>query len=291
MAEEKKPLWVLMGASGRIGRMLMRHWGLVPPDSLQILAQHRGVGPGLQWSPLDGPKPLIDLALEQGGIQGLIVLSGITPSSKGDLSTNGAIVQAAVAAAHAAGIKRLLVASSSAVYSTGNEMPQTEYAPTLPVNDYGRAKLFSEGVCDRAWEAGVDICSLRIGNVAGADALLLNAECATAAAPLQLDRFSDGRGPQRSYIGPSTLADVFETLACHSGPLPIRLNIAAPNPVSMESLVSEAHAPWHFVRPSSTAYQTITLDCSRLNDLHDFPANASDPAEMIVEWKRLKDTI
>jgi len=289
MKKEKQNLWILMGASGRIGRMVMRHWRLTPPVGLRVLAQQRGMGGGLQWSPIDGPGPLVDFAAAQGRIAGLIVLSGVTPESGADLSVNAKIVEAAVTAAAAVGIDRLLVASSSAVYGIGHGVPHVEDGHMSPANDYGRAKLVAEQVCSKARDAGIDVCTLRIGNVAGADALLLNAARSTSAAPLRLDQFADGRGPQRSYIGPATLADVFATLAGQSGALPRQLNIAAPNPVSMESLAIAAGACWHFVQSPVTAYQTITLDCSRLSDLHHFPTNASDPVQMVAEWHRLKD--
>lgn len=278
-----------MGASGRIGRMVMRHWRLAPPAGLRVVAQHRSMGTGMQWSPLDGPEQLIDFAAAHGKIAGLIVLSGVTLESGGDLSVNAKIVEAAINAAVAAGIDRLLVASSSAVYGIGHGMAHVEDGLTLPANDYGRSKLVAEQVCINAQEGGMDICILRIGNVAGADALLLNAARATSAAPLRLDQFADGRGPQRSYIGPATLADAFASLASYSGALPRHLNIAAPKPVSMESLAIAARASWHFVRSSDTAFQTITLDCSRLNSLHHFQADASDPDKIVAEWHRLKD--
>lgn len=287
-AVDTDPLWLLMGASGRVGRMLMRHWSAALRPGLRILPQQRGSGPGLDWAPLDGPAPLAELTATRD-IAGLIVLSGVTPGPGADLAGNGALVQAAVTAAMAAGVPRLLVASSSAVYGAGVGLPQSEDAPTLPVNDYGRAKLAAEAVCDSAQAAGLYITTLRIGNVAGADALLLNAARATKATPLRLDRFADGTGPQRSYIGPATLAAVLETLARHEGPLARLLNIGAPAPVSMESLVAAAGAPWHFVPAPPTAFQHITLNCTRLAELHPFAHDASDPAAMVAEWQRLKD--
>ena len=287
------PLWLLMGASGRIGRMLMRHWTGAPPVGLHIVPQHRGPGPGLVWGPLDGPDPLIELARSRGGIAGLIVLSGVTPAPGADLAGNGALILASVTAAQTAGIGRLLVASSSAVYGGGMGLPLGEDDLTLPVNDYGRAKLVAEAICDQARQTGLAVTALRIGNVAGADALLVNASRALYAEgeanALRIDRFADGCGPLRSYIGPATLAAVLETLMRHSDPLPDCLNIAAPAPVSMESLATAAGAPWQFVPAPPTSFQQITLNCGRLTALHAFPADASDPAAMVAEWQRLKD--
>lgn len=283
------PLWVLMGASGRVGRMLMRHWRTLPPKGFCILPQMRGLGQGLNWAPLEAAKPLVDLAEVSGGIAGLIVLSGITPGPGADLTCNSALVQAAVDAAQLAGVPRLLVASSSAVYGAGAGFPQAETAPTKPVNAYGEAKLAVEAICNQARQVGLNVSALRIGNVAGADALLLNAALSTLAVPLRLDCFPNGAGPMRSYIGPATLAAVLETLARNTGSLPACLNIGAPAPVSMESLATAAGAHWQYVPAPPTAFQNITLDCTRLAALHSFSSDAHNPAAMVAEWLRLKD--
>lgn len=288
LGEAVSPLWVLMGASGRIGRMLIRHWQARPPQGLRILPQRRGPGPGFNWAPLKELGPLVDLAATHP-IAGLMVLSGVTPATGADLTGNAALVQAMVKAAQLAGVPQLLVASSSAVYGEGNGVPLAENAPTRPVNDYGRAKLAMEAICDQARQTGLAVSSLRIGNVAGADALLLNAARATQAAPLRLDRFADGCGPERSYIGPVTLAAVLETLMRHNGPLPPCVNIGAPSSVSMQSLATAAAAPWVFVPAPPSALQNITLDCARLAELHPFSPHASEPNVMVAEWLGLKD--
>ena len=282
------PLWVLAGASGRVGRMLMRHWRRHPPAGLRIVPQYRTAhGDCVVWSPLDGPAPLVALARAQGGVAGLIVLSGVTPGPGAWLEGNPALAEAAVQAARATGIPRLLVASSSAVYGAGDGTPLHEEAPTAPVNAYGRAKLAAEAVCATATD--LDLCCLRIGNVAGADALLLNLARATPETPLRLDRFADGAGPLRSYIGPATLARVLETLAVRNGALPARLNIGAPRPAAMQALLDAARAPYTMVPAPPTALQHITLDCSRLASLHDFAAAVSEPASMVAQWLAVKD--
>jgi nucleoside-diphosphate-sugar epimerase len=90
-----------------------------------------------------------------------------------DLALNTQLGLAAVAAAAQLEIQRVLLASSSAVYGTHSDAPFTETDPLVPVNDYGRAKQVMEQICHaRAHATGVALCCLRIGNVAGADALL-----------------------------------------------------------------------------------------------------------------------
>lgn len=278
-----KPRWLFTGSSGRVGRMLLRHWTHSPPPA-ELLVQRRRPGPGLLWDPLAGPLPAT-----VGPLSCLIAFAGITPAGGTALAGNAALAEASLAAAHAAGIARVLLTSSSAVYGAPpHDAPLREDDPARPVNDYGRSKLDMEAVCDRWRQRGLEICCLRIGNVAGADALLLNG-LASGGQPLLIDRFPDGAGPLRSYIGPATLARVTAALAAHPGPLPACLNIGAPRPVAMADL-AVAGGFGHFwqVAPPA-ALQRITLDVGRLAGLYSFDPTDSDPQTMVGQWIRLRD--
>jgi len=288
---QTKQTWLLLGATGRIGRMLMRHWQTVPPDGVNIFPQRRrdGIGFALEWDPLESSEPLLRFASEKGRIDGIIVLSGVTPSSDGNLSDNWTIADSVIKAAIEVGVPRVLMASSSAVYGIGSELPYVECNPTNPANEYGRSKLAVEDLCEQTRRAGVDICALRIGNVAGADALLMNAERSDPREPLVIDRFKDCKGPVRSYIGPITLARVLESLMCHLPPLPLYLNVAAPVPVHMTSLADTYGRNWRFTPGANAASQKITLNCSLLETIHSFSDANSSPSEMIAEWKTVKD--
>jgi nucleoside-diphosphate-sugar epimerase len=280
--------WLLLGASGRIGRLLQAAWRVQPPVGAQIVASGRGeggaIGPdALRWSLLAGPQPLLDHTARHGPIAGMLLFAGVTPASGADLEQNAALVEAALAAAMAAGIGRVLLASSSAVYGPGAAL--AESAPTRPASAYGAAKLRAE-VGAEQWRArGLELCVLRIGNVAGADALFRNAG---AGGTLQIDRFADGQGPTRSYIGPQTLARVLETLLRAPPPLPPLLNLAAPQPVTMSALAEAAGLDWRPVPAPAAAQQTVTLDCSALARQHAFVDADSEPVEMVAQLRRLK---
>lgn len=221
----------------------------------------------------------------------MIVLAGITPGPGVDaatLSGNRVITAACLAAAQAAGIERVLLASSSAVY--GVDPSGAAFAETSqprPQSDYGRAKLEAEAVCDPARQAGLEVCVLRIGNVAGADALLapLTGQIADPARPLRIDAFADGHGPLRSYIGPATLARVLAGLAIWPGSLPKLLNVAAPSPVYMEDLAHAAGWPSQMTPAPTKAHQRITLDCSLLGQVCPLTREDSLPCEMVQQWK------
>lgn len=280
--------WLLVGSSGRVGRMLSCYWDKSPPIGATITRQYRGQKPpgALDWNPLDGPQALLDYVKENGSFGAMFMLAGITPAPGADLDGNVAIARACLDAAHAAGIPNVLLASSSAVYGPGAALD--EAAPTSPINPYGVAKLEMEEICQKSRKLGLNITNLRIGNVAGADVLLLNALKATKDTPLRLDRFSDGQGPIRTYIGPVTLAKVLETLARSPENRPDVLNVGVPVPITMESLVEAAGMPWTFTPAPETAVQTMTLGCARLAQLHKFCEADGLPATMVAQWNELR---
>lgn len=289
--------WLLIGSTGRVGRMLAAHWQEVPPPE-GLCRQYRnrdGAGDGagdrgsreaggtLRWAPLEDGEALRRASDNGNGFSCLFMLAGTTPAPGADLELNAVLARAVLAAAERGGVARVLLASSSAVYGARPGPPFTEQDLPAPVNAYGHAKLAMEDACHPFRDRGLEVCCLRIGNVAGADALLLNAARAQAKAPLRLDRFADGRGPLRSYIGPVTLARVLGSLARHAGALPETLNIAAPGATAMADLAEVAGVPWRWVPAPEMAHQSILLDCTRLAALHPFDPDDAAPARMLAE--------
>lgn len=274
---------LLVGSSGRVGSMILRSWQLDPPTGAEIIGQHRNPDrtDGLFW-------PLLETEAKgppRDRYDAIICLAGVTPGPGADLALNTSLVEATLRSAKLANIPRVLVASSSAVYGSGDGTPFCETSTTTPANSYGAAKLDVEYACATWRNQGLEICCLRIGNVAGADALLLNVARSEPDQPIVIDRFADGRGPVRSYIGPRTLSDVLLTLATTPLALPSILNVAAPGSVTMEELSRAAGHPFDFKNAPQTAHQTITLDCGRLAELHDFSADAAEPMELVTQWK------
>lgn len=290
--------WLLVGASGRVGAMVLRHWQRNPVDGVRVVAQYRaprGSGvpanaPALHWAPADGPGPLCALAAERGAPAVVIMLAGVVPGAAAPLTDNARLAEAVIDAARQVGTPRVLVASSSAVYGPARHNPLHESARFEATGAYGMAKRRMEDVCQQARATGLDVCVLRIGNVAGADMLLRNARRATPAQPLELDRFSGGGTPERSYIGPATLARVLATLAGQPEPLPPVLNVAAPRPVRMQELVVAAGVPWRHVPAPPDAVERLTLDCGALARLHAFDPSDSQPAAMVAQWQELSVT-
>jgi len=293
------PSVLVLGATGRIGRILRHCWQQVSPGqgSLgDILWQRRArvanhpVTAALNWAVFD---PLTDpLALTQAaqGRAAILCLAGVIPgrgSGQGaggdDLEANWHLAEAAIRAAATAGTPggtRVLLASSAAVY--GNQPGRlAETTPLRPANDYGVAKAeMEQRSAALAARLGVPLCALRIGNIAGIDAALGGWRPG-----FQLDQFADGSTPQRSYIGGLDLARVLGDLLRHPG-LPEVLNIAAPGLVQMGALLTAAGLDW-VARPApQTAIAQVELDCELLQGLS--PLAPADAVQMVTQWRILE---
>ena len=254
---------------------MMRHWSATPVAGLTVVPQARdSLDPAVTvWSPGSGEP------LPAGRFDTMLVLAGVTPSTGGRLAANAEIAEACLAAAAHAGMDRVLVASSAAVYGPGSDAPFRETDPLRPANDYGRSKVDMEDVCMNWRARGLDVSCLRIGNVAGADALL----GVPNDGRVTLDQFADGAGPSRSYIGLETLADLTGALLTHDAELPPAVNVAAPSPTTMEALAVAAGLEVRWRPAPPTAIQSALLDCSLVASLFDFPAGSSDPSTMVLQ--------
>lgn len=167
----------------------------------------------------------------------------------------------------------VLIASTQSVYGLADH-PLSEHDPCHPINDYGKAKLEMErSISDRT-----NVTCLRIGNVPGADMLFRSVR----RGPVALDQWPDKVGPKRSMIGLQELARVCAALFKVSD-RPSILNVAQPGLVSMESLLDEAKADWHWQDAPETAVRELSLDLTLLTSLIEVPTG--DPAQMVKEGR------
>lgn len=262
---------LLLGASGRLGRMLRQHW----PVLGQLRGQSRQPVDGLlRFDPLASPKELISAA---SGVKSVICLSGITPAhaaASGDaMSLNTDLALAAIDAAPVSA--RVFIVSSAAVYGAADG-PHFEETMAYPVSEYGRAKLEMEQAA--LAKGSGRVCVLRIGNVAGADAILGGWQ-----EGMGLDLLPDGRTPRRSYIGPQSLAKVIHALSlAHT--LPDILNIAAPGVVGMGNLLDAAGLKWAARTPDASVIEEVALDTRRLEELYAFEEVECSPRGMVAQW-------
>lgn len=284
---------LVLGSSGRIGTMLRHIWtrdgAQDQNDGITFSFQTRrpcaGRSGDLLWDILDPPSRAVT---DAAPFDCMIALSGVVPKPGADFTLNTVLGSASVAAAARLGIPHVLLASTSAVYGTYSNAPFAEDARLDPQSVYGRSKREMEVACQaQAAAAGIGLCCLRIGNVAGADALLLNGAALAQGARLPLEYFKDGRTPVRSYIGPHSLARVMLSLIRARSRLPSALNIAAPRPVTMGALARAAGIAVDLCPADGEAHQHVTLACDALTGLHGFAPAEAEPSEMVRQWRAL----
>lgn len=253
--------------------MLRRHWGA-----------RAGLSPLWQMRRMTGADiccfdPLQSIPDDLGNVDVVLGLAGIVPG-KGDLKLNTDLGCAAVRLGHALGAARVFLSSSAAVYGGAAHAlgeSKTSHSPT----PYGQAKREME---DAAAELGArlntPVCALRIGNIAGADALLAQAGNARI-----LDRFASGQGPVRSYIGPQALSEILGGLMCQAmnGPLPDVLNVALDGGVAMSDLCAAAGlaVTWHPAPPQ--AIERVVLDVTALKALMEIPM--AEASGIVADWR------
>lgn len=257
---------VVTGAQGRLGRLLRRIWTDAPPEGLQPLWSARGADADLPWDILSGPAP----QWPEGAV--VLHLAGILRGPPDQLAGNAAMVAPLLAACQRNGAQRVLVASTAAVYAP-SARPSPEDEIPAPTGDYGRAKLAMERAL-QAQGGDLPVTCLRIGNVAGADALL-----SPRPGPLALDPVPDQPGgPLRSWIGPRMLARVLAALA-RQRDLPPVINIAADPPLTMGALLEAAGRDWQYGPPNPAVVPAAVMATDLLHRLCPLPWIT--PAELI----------
>lgn len=272
------PDTLVLGGTGRIGAILRRFW-----PAGQAVWQARPPVPKGNWIELE----IDDAAALNAAAHGrkvILCLAGVTNDKVrqgGDFADNTTLALAAVRAAAHTGA-RVLVASSAAVY--GNQPGELhENSPLKPQSGYGEAKAEMETrVAALARDLGVTACALRIGNVAGVDAILGGWKPG-----FRLDLFSDGHSPARSYIGPETLARVISDLI-RTADLPPVLNVAASGTVQMGALLDAAGLEWAGQNAPDSAIPLVCLATDKLQRFTPLDTAASLAENLVAEWRKMK---
>lgn len=258
---------IVTGANGRIGRLLRRLWAVTPPEGLAPVWLSRA-----EWDIVDGSPP----ELPSGGV--LLDLAGVT---KGDFEKNPFLASKVADLANDRG-HRLIYLSSASVYPGGMGVMTEDQAPA-PLSPYGRSKVAAEVTVRSIVPEAV---ILRVGNIAGADALLGGNG---ADSMVLLDQSALGsRGPVRSYIGPHVLARVLSDICSksrHSFGVEAIVNVAQPGAVAMADLLDAAGFNWTFREKREGVIDKVELSLDRLTAI--LPVSATNAGELVGDLKRL----
>lgn len=269
---------IVTGAAGRIGRALHVQWG-AGLEGAQILWSARKAGQAIDlvWDIGESPAP----SLPKGAV--FLHLAGETRGDAVALAENRRSAAALCAAALESGARHVFLMSSAAVYRP-QASPIEESQTPDPVSDYGCAKLDAEQAM-RHHGPGFGLTVLRLGNLAGADALLSSAR----KGPVVLDPIpGQTGGPERSYIGPRVLAAALSSVimaALQGETLPDVLNLAQEPALPLADLLTAFGALWHFGPPRPAAIPRVALSVARLKSRLDLPK--ATPAGIVADLSSL----
>lgn len=169
---------IVTGGAGFIGSNLV--WTLLGGGHQVLVIDDMSTGrvenlhPAAFSRTMDIRAPELAAAVETFAPDAVVHLAAQTsvPASledpEHDWSVNVDGTRAVARAALAAGARRMLSASSAAVYGDPERIPLDEAARTEPVNPYGASKLAAEAaLVEELRGSGTDFASLRFANVYG----------------------------------------------------------------------------------------------------------------------------
>jgi UDP-glucose 4-epimerase len=199
-------------------------------------------------------------------------------------------------AAAAAGTRRVVYASSAAVYGTPERVPVSETHPTRPISDYGSSKLAFEHYLDAYQSRGlIEYAALRYANVYGprqrsdGEAGVVAIFTRKMLAGESVTIFGDGT-KTRDYV---YVADVVEaTLRAANGPAGVVANLGWGREVSDLDLFRDIAAATGYTnaptyapdRPGDIA--RISLDAAVARRVWDWKPTMAlrDGVRRVVEW-------
>ncbi|OCX64657.1 hypothetical protein BFP70_11645 [Thioclava sp. SK-1] len=272
---------LVIGGTGRLGRLIGPVLRAQPGLAcvFQARAEHRGGD--IIFDPLGDAAAYAHAA---GAADVILNLAGPVSFVRGgdtqaQWDQHVALAQAAIAASNGCPVVQV---SSAAVYGDPGPQSCAEAQPLAPLSPYGQAKQATESaVADHA-----NVTVVRIGNVAGADALLAGSNAAATLRKLHV--LPDGRGLQRSYIGPLALARALTRLVrllAAGADVPKTINLALPGVVGMDDLLRAADMAFTpETAPAGTIAQ-VDLDVGRAIDLGLVPGAPARADDIIADLR------
>jgi len=265
---------MVTGGAGFIGTHLCKHLHDLGHQVISLDCNHVGDKP---WGcvaadirdslELDGIDIIVHLAAQIS-----VPISIEHPDETLSVNVDG--TSSIIAAAESSGVKRILFASSAAVYGDSDQVPISEEAPLIPQSPYAVSKIIGEELLRRS---EIESCSFRFFNVYGPNqsaeggyAAVIPAFKKAIAEGKECTIFGDGT-QIRDFIHVDDLVRIIG-LAIAAEKLPLELNIASGEATSLLDLIEilgESNpdlAPPVFQEERAGDIHTSLADISRLLD-------------------------
>ena len=188
------------------------------------------------------------------------------------------------------GVKNFLYSSSAAVYGEQDHAVMLESDICHPVSPYGATKLESENLVTAMGDKGMNVCSLRYFNVAGAANKQLADNSVSNLFPILAKALKDGKQPQifgtdyatpdgtciRDYVHVVDLANVHRDIAQMLGKkdVPRVINVGTGIGLSVKEVVDA------MIAATGSDLKPVLAD-----------RRAGDPAQLIANVELLRETL
>lgn len=303
---------LVTGGAGFIGSNLV--WSLVGAGHNVGIIDDLSTGvasnlhPAAWFRTLDILDPMLpDLVAEFGpdAVVHLAAQSSVSVSMadpERDREVNAVGTRLVAEAAKAAGAKRVVSASSAAVYGEPAELPLAETSAKAPINPYGASKLEAETLLADAFAgSGVDFASMRFANVYGPRQ---NAEgeggvvalfCAAIASGAAPRIYGDGSQTRDFiYVGDIVGAVVdsllFEGVLAQEGPDGASYNVSTGSETSVEALLRNLRSVSSYLGPVDSLparegdIHRSTLSPAKLQDAVGWEARSGLAQGLGITW-------
>ncbi|MCI5041156.1 MAG: NAD-dependent epimerase/dehydratase family protein [Donghicola eburneus] len=267
---------LVTGANGQVGRRVLKAWKRERP-SFHVAAVARESGQMWQaWTP-DMP-PVVSQA------RAVVGLWGVCFGTLEETRVNLDLARAAQSLATQTGADRVIHLSTQSVYGRSCLLAREAQVLT-PASPYGQAKAEMEDML-RGTDGPRPII-LRVANVIGADAI---SRSLAGTAPIVLDRFSDGTGPVRSFVGIADLARIIAALCtCPLEDCPDILNVAAPVDLPMNAILDAAERDFHWKAAPEGALPVATVSTQKLQQSWLPQPQACTAEALYHDWQMFRD--
>jgi UDP-glucose 4-epimerase len=193
-----------------------------------------------------------------------------------DAKVNVAGTVSVLEAARAVGTRRVVMASTAAVYGSPREIPTTEEAPIAPLSPYGTSKAAAEWyLAQYARLYGISTLALRMANVYGprqdphGAAGVVSIFCGLAANGGRATVFGDGR-QTRDYVFIEDVIDAW--LAAADSDVTGALNVSTGQETTLLEIIQTLDVPFDFADGRPGEIKRSCLDSSAAAEKLDWRA-------------------
>lgn len=260
---------LILGAGGMLGSMLRRHLKVKSQDNLFFQSRFDSKDTSLVWHLGESEFSILERFILENNIKKIVMLYGGRTATEDDDSAELRLIEGCYEVFHKANVEKVLVASSSAIYSNSDTEIYSESDAVSVRDPYQKQKVNLELLSKRFSNKFQDLSLMRLANVLGADSLT-KLFVYSKNHDFILNKYTNGF-LKRSYLSPSSLAHIICELLYLDSSLPLTLNVSTYQGLYMDQIL---HGLGVSFRENKVEVEgrSVTLDTTLLRSLIAIPS-------------------